>query len=67
MAFDINHLGEMNQKPNQGIFTLSHPCVVVKFRHPHSTSIELLTIENNFVKFSSWRKYLTHRKLKNKM
>ena len=25
----LNHLGEMNQKPKKGIFTLSHPCVAV--------------------------------------
>ena len=25
----LNHLGEINQKPKKGIFTLSHPCVAV--------------------------------------
>ena len=26
----LNHLGEINQKPKKGIFTLSHLCVAVK-------------------------------------
>ena len=31
----LNHLGEMNQKPKKGIFTLSHSCVAVLSPHKH--------------------------------